>query len=70
MLGSARIFQKICALLNLIGTILAMNNTRTLYLHREDSYTSPPARIINHSQIDFSKKWKGDEQRLISFFTL
>ena len=56
MLGSARIFQKICALLNLIGTILAMNNTRTLYLHREDSYTSPPARIINHSQIDFSKK--------------
>lgn len=56
MSGMARFFRKVCALLNLIGTILAMNNTRTLYGHRDDSYRIPPARIINHSQIDFSKK--------------
>nr|WP_307776664.1 hypothetical protein [uncultured Cetobacterium sp.] len=51
-----RALKKLLAILNLVGTVLAMNNTHTIYSRGMNSKIDYPSKIINHSQIDFIAK--------------
>lgn len=58
--NSTKVYKIIFAILNLIGTLLSVKNTYTLYskqdqLFQRGEMTYPKPRIINHSQIEFVK---------------
>ena len=56
--NSTKVYKLLYAVFNLLGTLLAVNNTHTLYtkVSTPKSTTEliyPKPRIINHSQIEF-----------------
>ena len=67
LVNSTRAYKIIFAILNLIGTLLSVKNTHTLYSRQEQLFqrgemTYPKPRIINHSQIE--KEIKSSETSL------
>lgn len=61
--NTTKVYKIIFAILNLVGTLLSIKNTHTLY-STKDKYIKkgdmiyPKPRITNHSQIEFVKKEK------------
>lgn len=61
--NSTKVYKIIFAILNLVGTLLSVKNTHTLY-STKDQYMKkgdmnyPKPRITNHSQIEFVKREK------------
>lgn len=56
--NNTKVYKLIYAVFNLLGTLLAVNNTHTLYTKvnsykQKEEMTYPKPRIINHSQIEF-----------------
>lgn len=56
--NSTKVYKLIYAVFNLLGTLLAVNNTHTLYSNeskprQREEMTYPKPRIINHSEIEF-----------------
>lgn len=55
--NSTKVYKLIYAVFNLLGTLLAVNNTHTLYSNikpkQREEMIYPKPRIINHSEIEF-----------------
>ncbi|MGL5278725.1 MAG: hypothetical protein ACRC8M_06540 [Cetobacterium sp.] len=54
--NSTKVYKLIYAVFNLLGTLLAVNNTHTLYSNSnkpKEEMKYPKPRIINHSEIEF-----------------
>ena len=56
--NGTKVYKVIYAILNLLGTFLAVNNTHTLYsssfkTKSKEELKYPKPRIINHSEIEF-----------------
>ena len=56
--NSSKVYKLIYAVFNLLGTLLALNNTHTLTKinkpKSKEEMTYPKPRIINHSEIEFA----------------
>ena len=55
MILNAKVFRIVYVVVNILGSLLAFNNTKTLYYQNPKVELIYPKQIINHSQIDFSK---------------
>ena len=57
--NNTKVYKLIYAFFNLVGTLLAVNNTHTLTQVKKPNakaeMTYPKPRIINHSEIEFAR---------------
>lgn len=57
MILNAKVFRVIYVIVNVLGSLLAFNNTKALYYDNPKVELIYPVypRIINHSEIEFKK---------------